>query len=132
MRTVGAPDAARGAFCAATQVFDSLTFSRNHRDLLPLGFRKLAVWCAGPPLTNSRIVPPFGSCKFAHCRVRRPDMRIRKPLERPAPSPGAAFLAVISTRPEGNSHFSSLLCDYSLRSALPLAIVRCGPRFFGE
>jgi hypothetical protein len=40
-----------------------------------------------------------------------------------APSLEAAFSAVISTLLRKNSHFSSLFCDFSLRSAITLAIV---------
>ena len=40
-----------------------------------------------------------------------------------------AVLAVISTSLQKNPHFSSLFCDFSLRSAIPLAIVQVGPGF---
>src|ERR1700730_17586214 len=34
--------------------------------------------------------------------------------------------------PQKNPHFSSLFCDFALRSAIPLAIVLCGPSFPNE
>jgi hypothetical protein len=34
--------------------------------------------------------------------------------------------------PQKNMHFSSLFCDFALRSAIPLAIVLCGPSFSSE
>src|SRR5258708_38759761 len=40
-----------------------------------------------------------------------------------APSLGTAFSAVISTRFRKNRQFSRLFCDFSLRSAITLAIV---------
>jgi len=40
-----------------------------------------------------------------------------------------AVLAVISTPLQENPHFSGLFCGFSLRSAIPLAIVQFGPGF---
>jgi hypothetical protein len=82
-----------------------LIFPANHRGLRPLGF------------ANSPIAASV-SLNFAFESRSNGQRQARSRI----------FSGDFHTAPK-NPHFSSLFCDFSLRSALPLAIVPCGPSF---
>src|SRR5204862_7641019 len=75
---------------------------------------------------------PAGLCKLTRCRVCRPDTRIRNRGQIASAKPPYRIFRGDFHTPLKNSHFFSLFCDFSLRSAIPLAIVPCGPSFFVE